>query len=153
MKTKKYGFTLIEIITALSIFSVLVSILIIWLNMSSICFIRGMKENNENTRAEDAFSFIENQVQNSFNISVENNILSICIIEKNNNPHLNKVEKIKYSYGDLVVEYRENDIFQCENNIIKDIKNFLVEKYGNAIYITVIFNDGKEYTRCLKGIN
>lgn len=153
MKIKKSGFTLIEIITALSMFSILVGTLMIWLNMSSICFTKGMKENTQNIRAEDAFLFIENQKQNSYDVAVSDNVLTLNMIEMDNNHPLNKKEYIKYSSGDLVIRYEENHAFQCENNIIKNIRDFRVQQDGKIIFVTIIFDDRREYTRCLKITN
>lgn len=62
----------------------------IWLNMSSICFTKGMKENTQNIRAEDAFLFIENQKQNSYDVAVSDNVLTLNMIEMDNNHPLNK---------------------------------------------------------------
>lgn len=153
MKIKKSGFTLIEIITALSIFSILVGTLMIWLDMSSICFTKGMKEDIQNTRAEDAFLFVENQIQNSYDVTVSNNVLTLSMIEMDNNHPLNKKEYVKYTNGNLVIRYEENHSFKCENNIIKNIRDFKVQQDGKIIFATIIFDSRREYTRCLKITN
>ena len=133
------GFTLIEVIAALFIISIVLSIL----GDSFISSYRNEKNNIKKFREKgyinQAYSILDYAIafqQKSLSLSG-----SDIIITREDDG----VDRITVRGSDLVIKYDEDNI----NYILKDITSFNPVKKGNLLYINIGYK-GEYYTRCIE---
>ncbi|MDV3425757.1 MAG: prepilin-type N-terminal cleavage/methylation domain-containing protein [Bacillota bacterium] len=136
------GFTLIEVMAAMFIISVVISIL----GNSFIFSYKNEKNNEKNFRKNEyinqAYSIIEYAItygQKSVFLSDSD----IIIIRDDNG--IERRDKITVSGSNLVIKYDEDNT----NYILKDITLFNPVKKGNLFYINIEYK-GENYTRCIE---
>ena len=145
----KKGFTLIELILSLGILSIIIVLSLNFLIRDVSYYKRVVSSSKNHFYINEAIFFIENEIKyNNESIDVLNNTIIIFKKEnKNRKRILQQNNKIV-----LITEklYGETYYAEGNNNIIKKISKFLVEKYKNTIYILIKSEDGEEYKRCFQ---
>lgn len=150
----KKGFTLIELVIALALASVILAIssrfiiTSIKLYKSEAAYSRNMFYLNE------AAMYIESQLQNDTKVvEVNNNRLIIhkyddnrrgVIVQRRKEIFLNTFEKL------VVLDYEDNIDKGSPNNIITKIRSFTCSKEGNLIYISIESKNGDKIERCIE---
>ncbi|WP_027624691.1 prepilin-type N-terminal cleavage/methylation domain-containing protein [Clostridium lundense] len=140
----KKGFSLIEILISISIISIIslagIRSLIIYLNLYR-------KESNhimEEFYVDQAFIFIEQQLDAAESIDIFKNNKDVNEIKVNNK---DKSNYIKLKNGKLVISYNKSNS-KYSNTIMYDVKSFLVEGVCNTVYVKIKTKYGREYERC-----
>lgn len=140
----KKGFSLIEILICISIISIIslagIKSLIIYLNLYR-------KESNyimEEFYVDQAFIFIEQQLDGAESIYIFKNDKYINEIKVNNRE---KTNYIKLKNGKLIISYDKSNS-KYSNTIMYGVKSFLVENFCNTMYVKITTKHGKEYERC-----
>lgn len=143
----KKGFTLIEILIALAIASIVTALVSTLYLKYNLLYNQNTKYNRDYFYSTEALMFIQNEIRNSKSISINNNIIEVKY------PDGITKKYIKYNgAGSLIIVHTENDINLAVNNILRNINNFTVIKKSNTIYVSISINGGEEYERCF-GIN
>jgi len=136
------GFTLIEVIAAMFIISVVISIL----GNSFILSYKIEKNNEKNFRKNEYINQAYSIIEYSITYEQKSVFLSdsdIVIIRDDNG--IERRDRITVSGSDLVIKYNESNI----NYILKDITLFNPVKKGNLFYINIEYK-GEYYTRCIE---
>lgn len=133
------GFTLIEVIAALFIISIVISIL----GDSFIASYRNERNNEKKFREKEyinqAYSILD------YAIAFNEKSLSLAGYDIIITREDNRVDRITVRGSDLVIKYNEDNI----NYILKDITSFNPVKKGNLLYINIGYK-GEYYTRCME---
>lgn len=138
----KKGFTVLEIIIATG----LSAILIIWISYVFLMYNSYYKTSTEKYRetiyCTEALMFIEDEINNSNNVTVTNNTVELTEAEGNNKNY------IYQKNNSIVIAYKVNDDIKAVNKVINNIKDFYVIQKEKTIYVTLINNNGVKYERC-----
>ncbi|WP_180964082.1 type II secretion system protein [Haloimpatiens massiliensis] len=141
---KKRAFTLIELIIAVSIATVLFSLEIRVLVREIRSFSRTCEDTVNYSSINEGLSFIHKVLYGNGQVKVNNN--TIKIINKKNN----QIEFIKLVDGVLKIEYEDincNAGKKTSNNICRKIKDFQVYKNGKVLFIKISDKSGRECLR------
>jgi prepilin-type N-terminal cleavage/methylation domain-containing protein len=150
----KKGFTLIELIIAIALASVLLTISSRVI-MTSIQLYKNETELNRNMLyLKEAAMYIESQLQNDTkSVELNENKLVIhkfdekrgeVIVTIRKDIFLNTFEKL------VVVDYEDNISKGAPNNIMAKVKGFICSKEGNLIYIAIESKNGDKIERCIE---
>lgn len=136
----KKGFTLIELIISLSLMLIVASAELTTMEKYMNIYKKTYSLNKEFIYVNEALFFIENEIDESQYVRIEDNriILGRKNISREDCIELNNNKNIVIRYGNS----------NNNNNVVKGVKDFFIEKYGNVIYITIVGEKGKRYERC-----
>lgn len=147
----KKGFTLLELIISLSIASILIMII-----TRMFCYeVKNYKnfiiQDRKENYSKEALRFIETHVEDVRNeyIEIEGNKLII----KKNYGEVNIIEKKFNSnkkYNMVIDYYNHKESTKGTNIIVYDIKDFIVYKNKNIIYVTIEIENGVKFERCME---
>lgn len=136
------GFTLIEVMAAMLIISVVITIL----GNSFMLSYKNEKNNEKNFRKNEYINQAYSIIEYSMKYRQKSVFLSgsdIVIIRDDNG--IERKDRITVSGSNLVIKYNEDNI----NYILKDITEFNPVKKGNLFYINIEYK-GENYTRCME---
>ncbi|AYD40609.1 prepilin-type N-terminal cleavage/methylation domain-containing protein [Clostridium fermenticellae] len=143
IRAKKRGFTLIELLMVTSLIGIITS-------AGVLCIFRYMKIyrqqinlSKENFYVDEAFLIIENEINYSQYVDVNDNCIMVRNADKNRNDYIRKDRD-----GDIIISYNSKYDF-TNNNILKNIKDFKAEQSDRVLYLTIETKRGNIYKRCL----
>lgn len=138
----KRGFTIIEIIMAISIVSIFTTV-------QTTAILKYMKLNKieidssrDSFYINEAFTIIKSQIDSAKYIKIEDNTIAL---KRYDNKGWDYIKKNKNSSIVLVYGYTGN---QTSNNILKDVLEFSVTEKENLCYINIKTKRGNAYRRC-----
>lgn len=145
----KKGFTLLELIIALSVASILITIETNLLSRQSINFEKFISEDRENSYCMEALRFIEGEINALDNkkVLISNNEITIL----KNNDDKNTIKCVKQSNGKLKVVMVYDPINKVRNTsvaIVENVDEFKIEENKNIIFVSICTDGGKKYERC-----
>lgn len=145
----KKGVTLIELVVALSITSILLVIGLKTFSKDVFTYKKLIKVDREESYAVEALRFIEGEIYDLHNnyIKVQGNTLMI----KKSNGDKNLIRAVNKDHGKvrLVITYdKVVNANKVTNTITEDIKAFQIEEDKNLIFISIDTMEGRKYERC-----
>lgn len=144
-KKIKKGFTLIELIVAFALMSILTTMLLSLFYYINSPFNKKINYNRQYCCGMEALKYIEDKINNSCeNKEVTNNSIGITSDDKVNKYTINKYGKKLIIRYDTI--YKEGNRY---NIILNDIKDFQVKEKNNIIYISIVFKGDKIVERCM----
>lgn len=142
----KKGFTLIELIVAMAIASILLS-------FQCVIFVKHLNEYNRDTKSirdraycNESFIIIESLIYDGMKeINVENNDIKI-ICSSNENKKIRFVN----TTGKILVEYYDKygNTVKTANVVATNIGNMKAIKKDNVLYISMTNKEGETVSRC-----
>lgn len=147
----KKGFTLLELIISLSIASILIMIITRMFCYEVKSYKNFIIQDRKENYSKEALRFIETHVEDVRNeyIEIEGNKLII----KKNYGEVNIIEKKSNSnkkYNMVIDYYNHKESTKGTNIIVYDIKDFIVYKNKNIIYVTIEIENGVKFERCME---
>jgi prepilin-type N-terminal cleavage/methylation domain-containing protein len=145
----KSGFTLIEMVFSLSIFSIIMSVFVHLFMSVTIDFNNVIKETRENYYLNETFRYIEVDLsEDAKDIEVLNNRIVVKKID-HRNPDSSPIHYIELEEDRLVIKYSKYGNIIATNNILKNVEQFSVSKSGKLIFLRIKLKRGKMVERCL----
>lgn len=152
---RQKGFMLLEAMISVSFIGVILFVLFnVFVN--ELVTYKTEKENvKKNISMEESLNFIENKIDNTKNIEVISNELIITDYPINNDKTTNTRKIIKLNNNSLIIRYEYKDNYvnkwwhKSTNVIIKPIKQFILQREGSVIYITIVDDKGRKCRRSL----
>lgn len=140
----KKGTTLIEVLVSIALLLILVSYLSIFFVMENKNYIEFNKNHREELSTKEAVDFIKNELDIRMeNLDIQENTIVIRGREF-------KKKTIKKQQDALVIITENLQDSKGVNVILKKVSNFLVDRKGDNIKVTLKLEGGNEYTRCIK---
>ncbi len=140
----KKGFTIIELIIALSTAGVIATIMVSTLLTYNSYYIKNSKEQRDYFYSMEALMFIQSEVNNAKNVSIENNIIELNYLDET----IKKQIRLKDN-GSIAIIHRKSNIVEASNNIITDVSCFEAVQKNNLIYISITRKNGEKYEKCI----
>ncbi|WP_138204448.1 type II secretion system protein [Haloimpatiens lingqiaonensis] len=141
---KKKAFTLIELVIAVSIASILFSLEIRVLAREIRSFSRNLQCTVNYSSINEGINFIHKVLHGKSDIQVQDNTIKVVDNKKN------KIKTIKLEKGVLKIEYEDVNYHSGKktfNTICKDVKNFNVYKNAKVLFVKIQDITGKECSR------
>lgn len=144
-ETTRQGFTLVEVVVALGISSIIIaSTASIFLRFTSEFKDKTIKDREMNY-INEALAFIEHELNdNNSSVVLENNILNMY---KSDGIHMNRINL--NNSGNLFIFYFSYGNLESSNPIMNDIMTFKLEKRNNIFYVSIISKNGEKGERCI----
>lgn len=144
----KKGFTILELIAALGMSSIIITVLISMFLKYSTNFNKGTLEITNYFYISEAFLFIKNEIYKAKDVKIYENKIEINYTD-------GVTKKIIQSNGknNIVIVHMEESVRRSVNNIATNVKEFSVVQKSNTIYITIMDNNGEKYEKCFGIIN
>jgi len=139
----KKGFTIIEIIIAISLIGLLVCTEIVVASRYMKTFKESMCESRDSFYANEAFAFIEGIVNEAKYVDVNNNIIKL---ERKDGTGSDWIRTDKA--GNIIISYG-SCYFGNINNIMKNTSLFEAKQAGRVMFISITTNKEKKYKRCI----
>jgi len=148
---KKYistkGFTLIEVITAFSIFTLVIIILFkLYLPLNGLID-KNSKANLESYYMEEALNFIDFKLKYASQIMVEGNRI---VYEENKS--IKEWRSFEMIGLDSLIWRHSKFSSGTYNYVIRNINGMKLLDKGNLIYVTLVGKNNKEYIRCIEKV-
>ncbi|WP_315114489.1 hypothetical protein [uncultured Clostridium sp.] len=139
----KKGFSTIEVIVYISVFTMIFVLTGKNLTLQLYNYRKNMNYKQEELYVDQAFIYIEEKLKEGDHVEILKNKSDseIKIVTKGVSDY------IKYNRGKIIISYGKSN-YGPTNNIMLNVKNFLVEDIENTVYINIITMSGKEYERC-----
>jgi prepilin-type N-terminal cleavage/methylation domain-containing protein len=139
----KRGYTLIEVVVALSLISILLSTVILVFSRLRIEFSHKIDENRESYYFNEALMFIEDELgKGGIAVNIEHNSIHIVYDECDKKIIEQKDDELIVRYG---TTYSMNKSY---NKIACGILEFQVNERGNLIYVKINSKKGRSKERC-----
>lgn len=145
----KKGYSLIEVVLALGIFSIIVSSVVQLFISTTVEFKDELNAVKDNFYLNEVFRFIEVELTcETKDVEAVDNIL---IVKKFDyiNPDQQPINHIKLEGGNLIIKYYKYGGVSGRNIIIRNIEEFKVSKRDKYIYIALKAKEGILVERCL----
>ncbi|MFA9399273.1 MAG: type II secretion system protein J, partial [Clostridiaceae bacterium] len=142
------GITLIEILTSLFIFAILMSSLLSIFIFSYKAYLSSSKKDEDYAYLDQAFNILEYEINNDvLEVFASDNKITL---KKNND----KNDYIILN-GDILILIYSNQTFSpyegyCSNKIIKRVSSFLVSKKNNILFIKIKLEGGVYIEKCIR---
>lgn len=144
IKYGQKGFTLVEVIAALAIMSILMTALMYTVAYFLREFKTASTENRENFYINEALRFIENEIcSGNKEVSFQEN--SIELIKSSED----RIDYIRESEGRLIIEYTTAGRSSSRNVFLKDISDFNIDIYERLVIVNIISSKGEVYSKCI----
>lgn len=144
----KKGFTLLELIAALGMSSIIVTILISMILKYNMNFKNETVEFKNYFYVSEAYLFIEHEFDMSKDAKVYENKIELIYKDEITKKIIELNEK-----GNIVIIDMDKNNKRSVNNILTNIKEFSVVQNKNTIYMSIMGNDGEKYEKCFTVIN
>lgn len=141
----KKGFTLLELLLALGMSSILISYVIHQLVTYKILYNKSIQINRQEVYASEALMFIEYQIQNSVSAHITENDIGLKYSDETIEKHIRMSAS-----NNIVITHLEKGNVKAVNNILTNVKKFIVNQKGAVIYISIETKDSKVFERCLE---
>lgn len=139
----KRGYTLIEVVVALALTSILLSTIILVFSRLRIEFSNKIYENRESYYLNEALMFIEDELgKGASMVEIEDNSIQIVFDEWNKKIIEQKDDELIVRYGSV---YSMNNSY---NKIASGVLEFEVTNCGNLIYVKINSEKGRLKERC-----
>lgn len=138
----KKGFTLIETLISAALIGTIIAYEAMIFGKYIIIHKKIINQQETERYVEEAFGFIENELENCSNIRITENTLILVSSEDANEESI----KLKVE-NSLVIEYLYNS-GKYYNVIANYIKDFGVFIHGKVLYLSLTDTNGKKYERC-----
>ncbi|AKN34011.1 hypothetical protein Ccar_25525 [Clostridium carboxidivorans P7] len=139
----KKGFTLIELMLVVSIIGIITSV-------QAVVMLKYMKIHRQEINSireafyiNEAFTIIQHEIDNEGYVKIKNN--NVIVITRKNGGGFNYIRTNRNS--DIIVSYY-SEYYSTTNNILKNVKNFKVEKDRHVLYVSIETKKGNVYRRC-----
>lgn len=145
----KKGFTLLELIIALSIASILITIETNILSSQSISYEKFISKDRESSYCMEALRFIEGEINALDNKKILISDHEITILK--NNDDKNTIKGVKQPDGKLKVVMVYDTVNSSKNTsvaIVEDVEEFNIVEKKNTIFVSICTDGGKKYERC-----
>lgn len=144
----KKGLSLIEILAALAIGAILLS-----MQLEAAAYgIKAFKQNTQTFKEDlyvnEALLFVEGKINEANFVSLYGNEISIYSIDTLEDKEIKNTRVIKKNNDKLIILYYEDGVFKGENTIIKNISEFMVERRNNLVFVTLVSIKGEEGRIC-----
>lgn len=139
----KKAFSIIEVIVYISVFTIIFTLTGKNLILQLCNYGKNMNYQQEELYVDQAFIYIEEKLREGDHIEIleDKSGSEIKIVTKGISDY------IKYNRGKIIISYGKSN-YGPTNNIMLNVKKFLVHDIENTIYINIITMSGKEYERC-----
>lgn len=146
----KKGLTLIELVVAISVVSIIILVEIKLFSQHVQVYKSFIRNNREEVYSREALRFIETEVYDLSNKVIR--VYNDKIIFEKNGGDKNTI-KVNYKYNGyyrvVISYYKVVSGKTTTNTIIEDIKTFNIQSKKNLIYISIYTINGEKYERCL----
>lgn len=138
---RKKGVSLIECIVSILIFEMImgleITMLLKYINILNQISI----ESREFTYINETYFYIQDKIETSSLIKfTQDNVIEV--IDKDSS----RKDYIMITNHNLVIKYGSRN--SRYNKILEGVSDFKLKEKDNIVYITIINNEGKKYTRC-----
>ncbi len=141
------GFTLIEVITSFSIFTLVVIILLkLYIPLNDLAS-KNSKSNLESYYIEEALNFMDFKLKYASKMSVEGNRI---VYEENK--ELKEWRSFEIIGSSALIWRHSKYTSGTYNYVIRNIYGMKILDKGNLIYVTLLGKDYKEYVRCFEKV-
>ncbi|WPC40928.1 type II secretion system protein [Clostridium sp. JS66] len=139
----KKGFTLIELMLVVSIIGMITSVQAVVMCRYMKIYRQEINSSRESFYINEAFSFIQYQINDAKYVKIKNN--NVIVIRRKKGGGFNYIRTDRDS--DIIVSYY-SEHYSTTNNILKNVKNFKVEKDRKVLYVSIETKKGNVYKRC-----
>lgn len=145
----KKGYTLIELIIAMGVITILLTLEVSMLSRQALKYKRFIKNDREESYCREALRFIEGELYalNNKSITVNGDTLVIKKVSGDENT----IKGMRKYNGRLKIVITYNKIknsSKVTDTIVEDIEGFQIKERENLIFISINTSEGKEYERC-----
>lgn len=143
-KYQHNGFTLVEVITALAVMTILLAAIIIMLAYFIKEFKSSAAENRKDFYVNEALRLIEQETcsGNEEVKFLENSIELRRTFDK-------RVDYIKLREGKLILEYTKGGKSISINVILKNLSDFSIDISGRLVVVNIVNSEGEKYSKCI----
>ncbi|AWI03769.1 type II secretion system protein [Clostridium drakei] len=139
----KKGFTLIELMLVVSIIGIITSVQAIVMCKYMKVYRQEINSSRESFYINEAFNLIYQEINNEGYVKTENN--NVIVIRRYDGRGFNYIRTNRDS--DIIISYYSK-YYSTTNNILKNIKDFKVEKDRQVLYVSIETRKGNVYKRC-----
>lgn len=148
IKHRKKGNTLIELVTAISITSILTTAAL----SAFIFFIRDFKkevhDNQQQFYINEAFRYIENEILKG-NKEIKINSDSIEIKRYLRTIAYEEIDYIKKVGNNMIIEHTRMGYHEATNVFLRNITGFSASNSSGVISLEIIDSKGEKYKKCI----
>lgn len=138
----KKGFTIIEIMIVTALIAIITTSQVVVISRYMKLHRSEIKLSREGFYINEAFMIIEYQINSAKYIDVKNNAI---VLRRSDDTGYDYIRKDRDS--DIIISY--GSIYSSTtNNIIKQIKDFKIERINNVLYLFIETKEGNLYKRC-----
>ncbi|WP_163194763.1 type II secretion system protein [Clostridium thermarum] len=148
IRRSRPGNTLIELITALSIISILTTAVLSAFIFFSRDFNRSVIESREEFYIGEAFRYIESEVC-SGNSQVDFYPSYIRLKRYLEVPTYEEIDYIKREGENLVIEHTKRGYGEATNVFLRKVSNFAVKVDEEVVIIEITTDKGGKYSKCI----
>lgn len=145
----KKGFTLIELVLMVSIIGMITSVQAVVMFKYMKIYRQEINSSRESFYMEEAFTIIQNEINDGEYVKIKNN--NVIVIKVKPDKKGSNNEKLEYIRtdrdSDIIVSYG-SEYHSRTDNILKNVKNFKVEKDRQVLCVSIESKKGNVYKRC-----
>jgi prepilin-type N-terminal cleavage/methylation domain-containing protein len=138
----KKGFTLIELMLVVSIIGMITSIQVVIMCRYMKIHRQEINSSRESFYINEAFIIIQHEIDDGKYVKIKDNNVIVIRSYKERFGYIRKDLD-----SDIIISYG-SEYASTSNNILKNIKNFKVEKDEQILYVSIETKKGNVYRRC-----
>ena len=138
----KKGFTIIEMLMVIALITAITTTQIIVISKYMRLHREEINYSRENFYVNEAFIIIEYQIKAAKYIDIKNNMI---ILRRYDDKGYDYIKKDRNS--SIIISYGSPDS-STVNNVLKNVKDFHVERQGKVFYISISTEKGNLYRKC-----
>ena len=138
----KKGFTIIEMLMVIALITAITTTQIIVISKYMRLHREEINYSRENFYVNEAFIIIEYQIKAAKYIDIKNNMI---ILRRYDDKGYDYIKKDRNS--SIIISYGSSDS-STVNNVLKNVKDFHVERQGKVFYISISTEKGNLYRKC-----
>ncbi|QGU95137.1 prepilin-type N-terminal cleavage/methylation domain-containing protein [Clostridium bovifaecis] len=145
----KKGFTLIELIIAMGVIAIMLTLQVNMLSRQASKYKNFIKSDREESYCREALRFIEGEIYDLNNKSIR--VTGDTLVIKKANGDENTIREMRKFNGRLKIVITYNKVknsSRVTDTIVEDIGDFQVKEKENLMFISINTLGGKEYERC-----
>ena len=138
----KKGFTIIEMLMVIALITAITTTQIIVISKYMRLHREEINYSRENFYVNEAFIIIEYQIKAAKYIDIKNNMIILRRYDDKGYDYIKKDRK-----SSIIISYGSPDS-STVNNVLKNVKDFHVERQGKVFYISISTEKGNLYRKC-----
>lgn len=138
----KKGFTIIEMLMVIALITAITTTQIIVISKYMRLHREEINYSKDNFYVNEAFIIIEYQIKAAKYIDIKNNMI---ILRRYDDKGYDYIKKDRNS--SIIISYGSSDS-STVNNVLKNVKDFHVERQGKVFYISISTEKGNLYRKC-----